>query len=88
MLDRRDRLQAHVSESNGHDKERALEELWRASERRHAAERRRENITAWIHHHEGQIARHRRTFKDLIARHKAEIVRLRRELENGQEESA
>ena len=88
MLGERPRLRARVSE-NGHvEREQAIEAMWVASERRHAAERRRENITAWIHQHEGQIARHRRTLKDLIAGHNDEIVRLRRELENGQEESA
>ena len=78
MLDARDRLQAHASENGHGDKERA--ELWLASVSTYNARRRRENIVAWIRHHEEQIARHRQTLKNLIARHKAEIAKLKAQL--------
>jgi hypothetical protein len=46
--------------------ERQAEELWRASERRHAERRREENRLAWFEYHQDQAARHCAVLEVLI----------------------
>jgi hypothetical protein len=49
--------------------ERLEEELWRASERRYAEQRREEMRRAWRAYHEGQAARHRAVLESLVGYH-------------------
>jgi hypothetical protein len=60
--------------------ERLEEELWRASERRHAERRREEMRWAWRAYHEGQAARHRAVLESLVGYHETQATKYR---ENG-----
>ena len=55
--------------------ERAVEEMWAESERRHTAQRRAENRMAWTEHHERMYRVHAR----LAAEHAARAVGLTEE---------
>jgi hypothetical protein len=59
--------------------ERAAEEMWAESERRHAARRREVNRAAWRTFHEDQAARHRAVLEGLIGYHNAEAQKYRPE---------
>jgi hypothetical protein len=65
--------------------ERQAEELWRASERRHAERRREENRAAWANYHAAQAARHRAVLEDLIGHHEARAERYREDGHNNHE---
>ncbi len=56
--------------------DRAEEEEWMKSERRHDAHRRAENRAAWYGWHLDQAERHRRTLEALISQHEGEAARL------------
>jgi hypothetical protein len=49
--------------------ERAQEEMWKESERKHAEKQRQQSRYEWHLHHQGQAERLRRTLEDLIAHH-------------------
>jgi hypothetical protein len=57
--------------------DRAEEEAWMKSSRRHDARRRSENRAAWLAFHEGQAARLRRNLGALVAHHEAEASKYR-----------
>ena len=75
--------------SRRHDKrvaeqgERVQEELWRASERRDAEQRREENRAAWCEYHRAAAERARRTLEELIARHEAAAQTLEADTREG-----
>jgi hypothetical protein len=69
MIRRRDDKRV---ESEG---ERAAEELWAESERRHAEQRREKNRAAWAAYHRLQAERHRATLEALIGHHQAEAAK-------------
>jgi hypothetical protein len=71
MIRRRDDKRV---ESEG---ERAAEELWAESERRHAERRREVNRLAWCRYHEDQAARMSAVLEALIGHHQAEAEKYR-----------
>ncbi len=56
--------------------DRAVEDLWKASERLHEAHRRDEMRAAWCEYHRGQAERHRRNLEPLVSHHEAAAERL------------
>jgi hypothetical protein len=56
--------------------ERAEEEAWKESERRHAQAQRQQARLEWHLHHTDQAERLRRTLEALIAHHEAEAQKL------------
>lgn len=56
--------------------ERAQEEAWKASARKHAAKQRQQARLEWHLHHQGQAERLRRTLESLIAHHEQQAEKL------------
>lgn len=65
--------------SRERDRDNTLEEMWKASERKHLEKRRSENRLAWLDFHLGQAARLRHTMGLLIAKHEAAAKLLQEE---------
>ena len=53
-----DRFIERQAQRTGADEANAIEAMWRASERAHAAKQRKENRSAWIAHYRGLTAAH------------------------------